>query len=147
MKTVILPDKRRLTYELTRKSVKNINFRPKEDGIVYVSASPRVSIKYIEQALAEKADFFFDKEFYSFSSSVSDDYIPMNKDVTRITDIIFTYHIYEDDKKFYIRSLSQIDFKMNVPQSLLNVTLPMKMKEWFKSMIAYMQKDYADEHK
>lgn len=60
MKTVILPDKRRLTYELTRKSVKNINFRPKEDGIVYVSASPRVSIKYIEQALAEKADFFFE---------------------------------------------------------------------------------------
>ena len=95
----------------------------------------------------KKADFFFDKEFYSFSSSVSDDYIPMNKDVTRITDIIFAYHIYEDDKKFYIRSLSQIDFKMNVPQSLLNVTLPMKMKEWFKSMIAYMQKDYADEHK
>ena len=95
----------------------------------------------------KKADFFVDKEFYSFSSSVNDDYIPLNKDVTRIRDFIFAYHIYEDDKKFYIRSLSQIDFKMNVPQSLLNVTLPMKMKEWFKAMVTYMQKDYAIEHK
>ena len=42
---------------------------------------------------------------------------------------------------------SGIDFKMNVPQSLLNVTLPMKMKEWFKAMVTYMQKDYANEHK
>ena len=78
---------------------------------------------------------------------MNDDYIPLNKDVTRIRDFIFAYHIYEDDKKFYIRSLSQIDFKMNVPQSLLNVTLPMKMKEWFKAMVTYMQKDYANEHK
>lgn len=98
-------------------------------------------------AIDKKVDFFYDNEFYSFSASVSDDYIPLNKDVTRITDYIFAYHIYQDETKFYIRSLSQIDFKMNVPQSLLNGTLPMKMKEWYKSMIAFMQKEYADENK
>lgn len=59
LKTITLPDGRTLTYELTRKSVKNINFRPKEDGVVYVSASPRVPIQEVERYLIERADFFF----------------------------------------------------------------------------------------
>ena len=59
MKTLTLPDGRTLTYELTRKRVKNINFRPKEDGIVYVSASSRATVSEIERFLNEHADFFF----------------------------------------------------------------------------------------
>lgn len=59
MKTITLPDGRAITYELTRKRVKNINFRPKEDGIVYVSANSRATVKEIESFLTEKADFFF----------------------------------------------------------------------------------------
>ena len=59
MKTLTLPDGRTLTYELTRKRVKNINFRPKEDGIVYVSANSRATMREIEQFLRDRADFFF----------------------------------------------------------------------------------------
>lgn len=59
MKTITLPDGRALDYELTRKRVKNINCRPKSDGIVYVSASTRVPVSEIERFLTEKADFFF----------------------------------------------------------------------------------------
>lgn len=58
-KTITLPDGRMLTYELTRKRVKNINFRPKEDGVVYVSANSRATIKEIERFLIERAEFFF----------------------------------------------------------------------------------------
>lgn len=58
-KTITLPDGRTLTYELTRKRVKNINFRPKEDGVVYVSANSRATIKEIERFLIERAEFFF----------------------------------------------------------------------------------------
>lgn len=59
MKTIKLPDGREISYELTRKSVKNINFRAREDGIVAVSANSRVTVKQIEDFLAERADFFF----------------------------------------------------------------------------------------
>ena len=48
-----------LTYELVRKRVKNVNFRAKDDGIVYVSANSRVSVKEVERFLTERADFFF----------------------------------------------------------------------------------------
>lgn len=59
MKTIKLPDGREISYELTRKRVKNINFRAREDGIVAVSANSRVSIKQIEDFLIQRADFFF----------------------------------------------------------------------------------------
>lgn len=59
MKTIHLPDGREITYELARKRVKNINMRIKDDGIVYVSANTRVSIKRIEEILTERAEFIF----------------------------------------------------------------------------------------
>ncbi len=58
MKKIKLPDGRELTYELTRKPVKNINFRAKESGIVAVSANSRVRVKEIEAFLTQRADFF-----------------------------------------------------------------------------------------
>ena len=60
MKTITLSDGRALTYELTRKRVKNINFRPKADGVVYVSANTRATVTEVERFLDEHADFFFD---------------------------------------------------------------------------------------
>ena len=59
LKTITLPDGRTLTYELIRKRVKNVNFRAKDDGIIYVSANSRVSVKEVERFLTERADFFF----------------------------------------------------------------------------------------
>ena len=58
MKTIALPDGRTISYELTRKPVKNINLRLRPDGAVNVSASSRVPIYRIEQLLTEHADSF-----------------------------------------------------------------------------------------
>ena len=58
MKTIKLSDGREITYELTRKRVKNVNFRAKENGVVAVSANSRVSVRQIEDFLTERADFF-----------------------------------------------------------------------------------------
>ena len=59
MKQIILPDGRELCYELTRKRVKNINFYVKDEDVVMVSAPSGVSVKFIEQCLAKRANFFF----------------------------------------------------------------------------------------
>ncbi len=58
MKTIPLPDGGTISYELTRKRVKNINFRLRPDGAVNVSASPRVSTEYIEKLLLQHAESF-----------------------------------------------------------------------------------------
>lgn len=57
MKELKLPDGRSIHYELTRKRVRNINFRVKADGTVRVSANSRVTVAYIERLLAQRADY------------------------------------------------------------------------------------------
>ena len=46
-----------LEYELEYKKVKNVNLRIKSDGTVHVSASRRVSVRFIEDFMRSKADF------------------------------------------------------------------------------------------
>ncbi len=55
-KSIILHG-RIITYELTRKKVKNMNLRITQGGKVSVSASPRVSDKKVEEFLLSHADF------------------------------------------------------------------------------------------
>lgn len=50
---------REIKWLLTRKKVKNVNMRIKPDGIVYISASGRVPIGYIEDFIRVKSDFIF----------------------------------------------------------------------------------------
>ena len=56
IKEIILKD-RRIEYELQIKAVKNINLRIKADRTVFVSASPSVSEKTIEEFLVSKSDY------------------------------------------------------------------------------------------
>lgn len=46
-----------ITYLLTRKKVKNINLRIKQDGSVLVSASSRVPVTFIDDFIRQKQDF------------------------------------------------------------------------------------------
>lgn len=48
---------RNVTYQLTRKKVKNINLRIKADGKVYVSAAARVPVSYIDDFVRSKAAY------------------------------------------------------------------------------------------
>ncbi len=50
---------REIRWELTRKSVKNVNLRVKPDGIVHISANTRVTVGFIENFIREKSDFIF----------------------------------------------------------------------------------------
>ena len=57
MSKIILPGDQIISYDLTRKKVKNINIRVKSDLTVQVSAPSRISQSEIEKILMEKSDF------------------------------------------------------------------------------------------
>lgn len=59
LRTVTLPDGRTLSYHLTRKRIKNAYFRPKANGVIDVSANPRMTIAQIERFIIERAEHFF----------------------------------------------------------------------------------------
>ena len=60
-RTIFVIDKnnvaRKLTYELERKEVKNINLRIRSDETLFVSASPLVAVKTIDDFILSKSDF------------------------------------------------------------------------------------------
>ncbi|MBR1640328.1 MAG: M48 family metallopeptidase [Treponema sp.] len=60
-RSVIITDKnnipRKLTYELERKRVKNINLRIRSDETLFVSASPVVAVNTIDDFILSKSDF------------------------------------------------------------------------------------------
>ena len=57
MTSLKFPDGSEVLYELTRKPVKNINLRVKEDGSLRISASPRVSVKRVEEFIVSEQAF------------------------------------------------------------------------------------------
>ena len=57
MTTLKFPDGSEVRYELTRKPVKNINLRVKEDGSLRISANPRVSVRRIEEFILSEQEF------------------------------------------------------------------------------------------
>ncbi len=57
MKTLKFPDGSEISYELTRKPVKNVNLRVKEDGTLRISANSRVSVRHIEEFIISQQAF------------------------------------------------------------------------------------------
>lgn len=51
----------------------------------------------------------------------------------RITNYINFFKCYEDKDNYYFLTLNQSDFKMPIPQQLMNITLPLKTKDWFNN--------------
>lgn len=47
-----------IVYELTRKSVKNVNLRIRPDGSVAVSANRRVTLAFLDDFVRSEAEFF-----------------------------------------------------------------------------------------
>lgn len=61
-----------IEYELTRKYVKNINLRIKNDGSIHVSANRAVSLNVIEDFIAQKSEFIL-KAIRKFNNVKDDD--------------------------------------------------------------------------
>ena len=78
-----------IEYELTRKSVKNINLRIKNDGCIHVSANRAVPLNAIEAFIVQKAELIL-KAIRKFSSVKKNDdviyilgnEIPMHREIS-----------------------------------------------------------------
>jgi hypothetical protein len=75
-----------------------------------------------------------EKKYFLFSSSVDEDLFEKKEDVIRIFNPINFLMLFEDENNFYFYNLTQSDFKMNLPQIILNVTLPITSLNWYKNL-------------
>ena len=75
-----------------------------------------------------------EKAYYIMSSSIPDELFPQKKDVVRITNYCNYYKIIDENEYIGLYSLNQTDFKMIIPQFLINVTLPTTTKNWMNDL-------------
>ena len=78
------------------------------------------------------------EEYICFSSSIDNKYFPIIDKVQRIENLFSIYRITEDSTNIYIDSLDQMDYKMKIPVSLMCLSLPSVVNNWYKNMRNYI---------
>ena len=121
------------------KLLKNLEILDGKNESNYVLNSLAKSPTFLmsERDCIEKKFIFKNKEgniIYAISSSVPDNLFEMKKDVVRIINYINYYKLVDEGDYFGFYSLNQTDFKMPIPQFLINVTLPTTTKSWQSSL-------------
>ena len=134
------PEKR-LSWDTSLTDYKIIE-REKEDVYILhlISKSPLPFMSQRE-VVEKRYDFYENDIYYDFSSSVKDDFIPLDEDAVRITDHCSMYKIYDEGDYFSIVSITQMDTKYNLPNSLLSYQLPISYKKWYDSLINSINED------
>ena len=96
-----------------------------------------------ERDIVEKRyDFYYNGSYYNYESSVNDKFLPPEEGVTRIFDIISLQEIHDEGDNFVFRTITQMDAKVSLPQSLINTTLSGKLKNFYEGIIKAMNNDY-----
>ena len=127
-------------------NIKEIKIIEEYDNSYLIHTSYNKPIFFISERdiLEKKVEFYFNNNYYSYCSSVShelNEKYKENKNVVRIFNYISIYKIEEDENYFYFKSLNQIDYKMNVPNNLMNITLPIKIINWYKKLESVVVKE------
>ena len=101
-----------------------------------VSTSQLTMISELE--FIEKRTYFFDNGvFYYFCSSIPDEIYPPKKDIERVLNYFGVMIIKEDVENFYIDTINKVDIKKDIPEVLIVMSFPMKMKELFDGLLFY----------
>jgi hypothetical protein len=127
-------------------NIKEIKIIEEYENSYLIHTSYNKPIFFISERdiLEKKVEFYFNNNYYSYCSSVShelNEKYKENKNVVRIFNYISVYKIEEDENYFYFKSLNQIDYKMNVPNNLMNITLPIKIINWYKKLESVVVKE------
>ena len=111
--------------------------------IIYTRMCKPMAFVSERDLLEKKTEFYHEGAFYSFCSSFINNTIKSDVDnVQRIVNYFSGFKISEDTNNFYFSSLNQIDYKMSLPQSILNVALPTSLIKWYTSLNKYLHSIY-----
>lgn len=133
------PEKR-LAWDTGLKEYKYFEFLDSY-SIIYSQLKNPIPFMSPRDLIDKKIDFYHNNTFYSFASSISDDFYPVVKGVERIIEIINCFSIGEDEENFIFRTLSQGDFKVPSNNTLLSITLPGKLRDWYKKLKEVVNKN------
>ena len=89
------------------------------------------------ETIEKRFRFEKDNSVYIMSTSIPLDIYEKKEGVVRFIDFLNLFKVSEDEEYIYFTSLNQVDFKMPIPQMLINMTLPSTSKSWFNNIIKF----------
>ena len=89
------------------------------------------------ETIEKRFRFAKDNSVYIMSTSIPLDIYEKKEGVVRFIDFLNLFKVSEDEEYIYFTSLNQVDFKMPIPQMLINMTLPSTSKSWFNNIIKF----------
>jgi len=120
--------------------VKEISTNPKS-YICHTWCKSPIFLISEREFVEKRLEHHEEKISYMFSTSVPDDTIDKTK-ATRCVNF-FNFQVVEEmDDRFLFTSYGQTDFKMIIPESLLNFTIPSKFRGWFEELHKFINKTY-----
>jgi hypothetical protein len=86
----------------------------------------------------KRTHFIENGVFYSYSSSAPDSFRPPKKEPIRAMDYFGIFKVEEDNNSFFIDGFHQIDIKIGQPGPLIFMSLPLKMVNFTKDLIKFL---------
>ena len=74
------------------------------------------------------------------STSIPLDIYEPKDGVVRFVDFLNLFKITDEEDEIVFTSLNQVDFKMAIPQMLINMTLPSTTKTWYNNIKKFSNK-------
>ncbi len=68
------------------------------------------------------------------STSIPLDIYEPKEGVVRFVDFLNLFKVSDEGENIIFTSLNQVDFKMPIPQILINMTLPMTSRNWYNNI-------------
>ena len=89
------------------------------------------------ETIEKRFRFAKDNSVYIMSTSIPLDIYEKKENVVRFIDFLNLFKVSDEGDYIYFTSLNQVDFKMPIPQMLINLTLPSTSKSWFNNIIKF----------
>jgi hypothetical protein len=86
------------------------------------------------ETIEKRFRFTKDNAVYIMSTSIPLDIYEPKENVVRFIDFLNLFKVSDEGDYIYFSSLNQVDFKMPIPQIIINMTLPSTSKSWYANI-------------
>jgi hypothetical protein len=139
--------KKRISWDTSMRDFKIIEKETEDIYLLHFIYKSPIMFMSEREVVEKRYDFYENDIYYDFSSSVKEDYIPIDENIVRITDYCSLFKMYEENDNFYFVSITQLDTKYKLPNVMLSYQLPINYKKWYDSLVnAINELNESNEH-
>ena len=136
----IFDKEKRLKWDSNMKEIEILENYP--NYVIVKTVTNKVLVISEREMIEKRYECYDDKSiYYNFSSSIPDDIYPPLDNPVRVLSYIAINVLWEDEVNFYLDSINQYDVKMNIPQAMILLSLPMKIKYFINKLFEFVKNE------